>query len=259
MNIQALIVDDEPQSVKVLQEKIQWAKLGISKVFGVYSAVEARKILDHNRIQLVLCDIEMPGESGLEFIQWLRDQADLDGKYMECIILTCYPEYSYMRKAMQLGCSDYLIKPIELHEVEKVILKALGKLQESFRSINTSAVNMDRSFTEENDTDHNVIENSVIPYINMHYSEMITVSDIADHACLNPQYMMRLFKKKTGESVLEYVTNLRLEKAKELLRKTSLNNEMISDSIGYASANYFIKLFKTRYGLTPREFRKSMD
>lgn len=247
MKIRALIIDDEKQSVQLIKERTEWKKLKIDEVYEAYSADEARKVMEEHGIQLVLCDIEMPGENGLEFIQWLREESDLNGKNMECIILTCYPEYSYMRKALQLGCSDYLIKPIEKKELEKVVEKAVS-------AIMSMSLPENPEFYEEND--ENIVEMKIIPYIHDHYTEMITVSEIADYAALNPQYMMRLFKKERGESILEYVTSLRLELSKELLRKTDLTNEQIADRVGYATSNYFIKLFKKVYRMTPREYRK---
>lgn len=251
MKIQAMIIDDEIQSVKVLAEKVRWKLLGIDRVFEALSAFQAREILEQNSVHLILCDIEMPGESGLEFIQWLREETDLNGKRMECIILTCYPEYKYMRKAMQLGCSDYLIKPVNIEEVETVIRKAVLKLQD----INDEQMEQNM---EEPENGYDLVENRVIPYIKEHFTGMITVTDIAGYAALNPQYMMRIFKKKTGDSVLEYVTRLRLELSKEMLQKTEWSNEIISEKVGYASSNYFIKLFKRQYGMTPREFRKNI-
>ena len=170
---------------------------------------------------------------------------------MECIILTCYPEYEYMRKAMQLGCSDYLIKPLDIDEVEIVIRKAILKLQDINKELLEH--NMD-----EPENGYDIIDNTVIPYIKEHFTKMITVAEIADYAALNPQYLMRIFKKKTGDSVLEYVTRLRMELSKEMLIKTQWSNETISDKVGYASSNYYIKMFKRQYGVTPREFRKSI-
>ena len=251
MKIQALIVDDEIQSIKNLSEKVNWKLLGAGNVYEALNPYEARKIINENKIQLILCDIEMPGENGLDFIQWIREEADLNGKFMECIILTCYPEYTYMRKAMQLGCSDYLIKPIDIADVEKVIQKAVLKLQD----IEEKQLELD---LKEPENAYGIIENIVVPYIKEHFAERLTIEDIANVAALNPQYMMRIFKKKMGDSVLEYVTRLRLEMAKEMLAKTQWSNEIISEKIGYASSNYFIKLFKRQYGMTPRGFRKNL-
>ena len=223
----------------------------MGSVYEALNPYEARKIINENMIQLILCDIEMPGENGLDFIQWIREEADLNGKFMECIILTCYPEYTYMRKAMQLGCSDYLIKPIDIADVERVIQKAVLKLQD----IEEKQLELD---LKEPENAYGIIENIVVPYIKEHFAERLTIEDIANVAALNPQYMMRIFKKKMGDSVLEYVTRLRLEMAKEMLAKTQWSNEIISEKIGYASSNYFIKLFKRQYGMTPRGFRKNL-
>lgn len=120
MEINALLVDDEEQCVKTLQESIEWKALGIDRTFGAYNAVQAREIMEKEVISLILCDIEMPGESGLEFISSVREKADLDDENIECIILTCYPDYKFMRKAMQIKCSDYLIKPLDTEEMTEV-------------------------------------------------------------------------------------------------------------------------------------------
>ena len=128
MEIKALLVDDEEQCVKTLQDGIDWKGLGVGETFGAYNAVQAREIMKEKTISLILCDIEMPGESGLEFISSVREKADLDDENIECIILTCYPDYKFMRKAMQIGCSDYLIKPLDTDEMTAVLEKAVEKI-----------------------------------------------------------------------------------------------------------------------------------
>ena len=133
MEINALLVDDEEQCVKTLQESIDWKALGIARNFGAYNAVQAREIMEKEVISLILCDIEMPGESGLEFISSVREKADLDDENIECIILTCYPDYKFMRKAMQIRCSDYLIKPLDTEEMTEVLKKAIEKIKRNFR------------------------------------------------------------------------------------------------------------------------------
>lgn len=257
MEIKALLVDDEEQCVKTLREGIDWEKLGIQEVFGAYNAVQAREIMERETISLILCDIEMPGESGLEFISSVREKADLNDENVECIILTCYPDYKFMRKAMQIGCSDYLIKPLDGEEMMAVLEKAVEKIRKKFeKDEKEKKLFQEASKSPLPEMQQNIIDGKVIPYIKEHFAEPLTVAEIADHAALNAQYMMRLFKKKTGISVLEYVTDCRMEKAKEMLRGTDWNNEIVSEKLGYASSGYFIKLFKKTYGVTPREFRK---
>ena len=79
-----LLVDDEVTMIQIMEKAIDWKKKGIQKVFVAYNADEARDILASSAIDIMICDIEMPGESGLELIQWMQDA------YPEiiCIILT---------------------------------------------------------------------------------------------------------------------------------------------------------------------------
>ncbi len=249
MSISVLIVDDEEQSVKTLKNNVAWEKHGVEKIYEAYNAKEAKIILKDEKIDIILCDIEMPGENGLELIQWVRDEVDLNDESIECIILTCHPEYEFMRKAIQIGCRDYLIKPLDEEEFEEILKKTISKAEK--RKDEKDIIEYE-IFEEKNE----IIHEKVIPYIKNHYKETITIEQIAKDAALNPQYLMRLFKKEMGESILECVTKYRLSYARELLEKTNWNNEIISEKVGYASSNYFIKLFKKQFGLTPREFRK---
>jgi YesN/AraC family two-component response regulator len=256
MDINVLIVDDEENSVDTLKAEVQWEKYGISRVFSAYNTKEARNIMEKEKIDLLLCDIEMPGENGLEFIEWIREGNRLGGFSMEYIILTCYPEYNFMRKAMQLGCSDYLIKPLDFSELYKVLEKSVKRIEE------IKAEEQAQNYTQDLLTDtekQDIIHTKVIPYIHENLTNPFTITDLAKYAALNPQYMMRLFKKTTGKSIVEYVTVCKMEMAKELLKKSQWTNEIIAEKVGYVSSNYFIKLFKKQFGITPREYRKQLE
>ena len=256
MGINVLIVDDESYCVTTLMEEIDWQSRDIGQVFGAYNADQARKILMEESVGLILCDIEMPGESGLELIEWVREGARLSGYNTECIILTCHPEYHFMRKAMQIGCSDYLLKPIDYTELHRVLDRAMDKLNENTKEFNRlENLKINLTDTERQD----LINEKVIPYIHDHIGENFSITDLAKHTALNPQYMMRLFKKTTGKSIVEYVTAYRMDLAKELLKKSTWNNDIIAERVGYVSSNYFIRLFKKQFNMTPREYRKLLE
>lgn len=95
-------------------------------------------------------------------------------------------------------------------------------------------------------------------YINSNYSSQITLEDIAKEININPHYFSRLFKEETGENFIEYLTSIRIEKAKELLNTTCLSIKEICYLIGYNDPNYFCRIFKKTNGITPTEF-KSMS
>lgn len=93
-------------------------------------------------------------------------------------------------------------------------------------------------------------------WINTHLHENITIKKIAQQVYMNPNYFCDYFKVQTGETVLDYVTTARLEKAKEMLERTDLKVYDISVQVGYQDTKYFSRLFKQWMGQTPTQFRE---
>ena len=93
-------------------------------------------------------------------------------------------------------------------------------------------------------------------YIQTNYSSEVKLEDIAQAVFLNPSYFSRLFKQQTGLGFAEYVMQVRLEKAKELLRDSFLNIGEIAQMVGYTDLRYFSKLFIKATGVKPVQYRK---
>ena len=84
------------------------------------------------------------------------------------------------------------------------------------------------------------------------------MGDIAEVVYLNPQYMVRLFKKKEGISILEYITNARVKMASDLLRETDYSIYQVASLVGYFNYSYFSRVFKKIIGKSPQEYKKGM-
>lgn len=92
-------------------------------------------------------------------------------------------------------------------------------------------------------------------YINAHYTEDISLEQTAEFVSINPSYLSYVFKKETGTTFLQYLTNIRLQKACELmLSDPNLSLETVSARTGYHSASYFHKIFRTKFGVSPRQW-----
>lgn len=98
-----------------------------------------------------------------------------------------------------------------------------------------------------------------LDYINANLEKEISLVSAADFAKVKPVYLSRLFKEETGKNFIEYLTDMRLDKAKQLLADDELNIKEITYSVGYADQNYFSKIFRKKFGMTPTEFRKSKE
>ncbi|AOT70617.1 response regulator transcription factor [Geosporobacter ferrireducens] len=93
-------------------------------------------------------------------------------------------------------------------------------------------------------------------YIEENYMKNITLEDLGAHIGFNPSYFSSLFKKETGTSFIEYLSKIRIEKAKDLLRESDLRIQDVCLMVGYNDAKYFTKSFIKHTGLKPNEYRK---
>ncbi len=98
--------------------------------------------------------------------------------------------------------------------------------------------------------------NKAIEYLQMHYQEELRINDLAKHLLLDRTYLYRLFKQQTGLSIKEYLINLRIEKAKDLIANTNQSLHAISVLVGYSSYLSFSNTFKDKVKMTPNVFRK---
>ena len=121
-----LVIDDQIHVVDGILSEVDWDRLGIETVWKAYSAAEAKGILLLNQVDIMLCDIEMPGENGLSLLKWTLDQ----GMETECIFLTAHADFVYARTAMQLGSFDYILQPARYEDIENAILRVKQRIKE---------------------------------------------------------------------------------------------------------------------------------
>jgi two-component system, response regulator YesN len=125
MNI--IIVDDEIQTVRAIKHSINWDRLNITEVFTAFNISQAKDIIDEKKVDIAVCDIEMPQGSGLELLQWMKENSP----DTESILLTSHAEFEFAKKAIGLGCRDYLVKPIPFETLEDVIYNVISEIKSS--------------------------------------------------------------------------------------------------------------------------------
>lgn len=92
-------------------------------------------------------------------------------------------------------------------------------------------------------------------YIDQNYNKDISLDDISRNMNLSPYYFSKLFKEETGENFVEFLTGIRIEKAKQLLINPEMSMKEICSDVGYSDPNYFSRIFKKVVGQTPTEYR----
>ncbi|MDB5052486.1 MAG: response regulator [Bacilli bacterium] len=105
-------------------------------------------------------------------------------------------------------------------------------------------------------TSSHIAVNQVVQFIQDHYHEKISLNRAADHVYLNASYLSIQFKKEVGKNFIEYLKEFRMEKAKELLKRSDLKVYQISEKVGYQKQQYFTDSFKEFTGMTPMEYKQ---
>ena len=103
----------------------------------------------------------------------------------------------------------------------------------------------------------NIIRNAK-EFIRTNYKKKIKLEDISKVICLSPYYLSHIFKKETGYTLFQYLTNVRIEEAKRLLENTPWNTTRISFEVGFVDQSYFCKVFKKSEGISPSDYKKRM-
>lgn len=120
-----LVVDDEYYAVKGITQGIDWSDLSIAHIYEAMDARMAKQILTEQHIDILISDIEMPGENGLSLLDW----ACAHSPETKTIFLTGHANFHYAQKAVQLGSFDYVLKPIDHDDLKIIVAKAIVQIR----------------------------------------------------------------------------------------------------------------------------------
>jgi AraC-like DNA-binding protein len=133
-------------------------------------------------------------------------------------------------------------------------LEHAGQFEQWITGIALSAINRVNERKGQIDQE---FADKIVSYVNNGISHQLSLVSVAEHVGVSPTYLSKIFKHITGSNFNEYVTGLRLERAEELLREKKLSVQEISYRVGYQSTHHFIRLFKEKHGLTPKQYQKT--
>lgn len=122
-----LLVDDQISILSGLISGLDWEALEITSIRTADNAQRAKEILTCEPVDVMLCDIEMPGENGLSLLRWARSRK-LD---FVCVFLTSHADFLYAKEAIQLNCFDYILQPARYEEIQSTVAKAINRVKAS--------------------------------------------------------------------------------------------------------------------------------
>lgn len=230
-----LIVDDERAVHQAIHSLVDWGALRLSAPESAYNGAEALERMEALRPAIVFVDMNMPLMDGLSFLS----QATERFPETRFIIVSGYDSFDFARAAIRLNVVDYLLKPIDVDELHAALDKALSQLPALPEAARTPAD----------------IAGDVKRYIDLNYTRNISLDTLSERFYFSREYIGRVFRAQYGRGVYEYVQQVRMERARELLKDPELSLQSIAVHLGYSNANYFSKAFRKYYGKSPSAYR----
>ncbi len=257
-----LMVNDAEITVNAMKDEIDWAFYKIDKVFIAYNVAEGQEIIARHTIDILLCDIEMPGEYGITLIRWIRENNyDID-----CILLTCHAEFAYAKEAITLNCQDYLLLPASYETIGQTVKNVVQRreirlqntrLQEygkSWLKSREDRVHIDETLSK---SPKEVVEECTAYILQNLNNETLSVNELAAHFYLNPIYLNRIFKKEKNISISQFIIQEKMSLAASLLKNPASSAVAVANQVGYPNYSYFSTIFKKYYGCTPSQYREA--
>lgn len=159
----------------------------------------------------------------------------------------------FLEKAWQLA-QEFNEQKSEYHLLGKgLVLELLGYLLRSLEEQQGNKVTTSLSTTAKRQQN---LVNHTIYYLENHHNQEITLEQLADKLYVSPTHLSKVFKEETGLSPINYLIQIRLKHARELLKDDNLTVKEVAQAVGYQDAYHFSKLFKKYYGKAPSQLEK---
>lgn len=175
----------------------------------------------------------------------------LTGETYVAVLMTQPRDIEYTCKEFSELCRQELSVPVLVVggncQQAHLLSDLCGHLQTQLRTLS------DAKTDAQNDVS---LSDRIRIYVAEHLSEDISKYTVAEHVSLNPDYVSKLFKKETGLSIPDYITEQKLYRARRMLLQTDHSIGTIATELGYTNFSYFTKLFCRQFGCTPKEYRR---
>lgn len=252
------IITENKHSILIIEDNIDLLDFIAIKLKEEYSVnrcngTKAIQMVLELIPDIIVCDLNLPEKNGFEICEALK--SNMITSHIPVIILTAMDDNNTYVKSLEYGADLFLTKPFNL-KVLKQAIKGLLFNREKLRYYYSNNLNK-----IENDS-LSLIEREFLNKINFIIEKNIddssfSVEELASKLNISRVQLYRKVKAVLGIGVSDYINNFRLEKAKDLLMTSTMNISEIAYSCGFASPNYFSTAFKSKYEMTPKDFRNN--
>ena len=236
-----IVADDEKLIANNIARRIEESSPAFRVIARAGSGTEALGLSRELLPDVVFSDIKMPEMDGIELISRLRKEHPS----ILCVIVSGYSDFEYMKAAIQNSAVDYLLKPVNPEELQRLLQR-----------LETTLLAREQQVVPRRESDAAALAESVRVYLQENYDKPVDFSALADSLAVSAPYLSKLFHEQTGSSPSKYLTEIRMRQAKKLLMDTNLTVREIAVRVGYPDPFHFSRSFKNVSGVSPVQFRE---
>ncbi|MDT9334923.1 response regulator [Clostridium perfringens] len=248
--VSIMVADDEQLERSVLIAILK-KSLRVKEIIEARNGKEALELNRELNPDIIIMDIKMPGINGIKALELIKKE----NPNKEIIMLTAYDDFEFIHKVLVLGGSDYILKPIKPDKIMGIVDNIIDKVENKSIELGDKK-HIHEKYSDSSLTNEEKVVDKVSKYIDDNMDKMLKLEELASICNLSPGYFSRVFKKETGKTVITYINEKKVERAKKLLKESKEPIINISLDLGFDDCGYFIRVFKKITGLTPKAFRE---
>jgi DNA-binding response OmpR family regulator/nitrogen-specific signal transduction histidine kinase len=243
-----LIIDDSVELVNFMKARLE----KIYNVIIAYDGINGLQQAFDTVPDLIICDILLPGKSGIELTKILK--SDLRTSHIPVIILTARGALEQKIEGIQIGADEFISKPFVFEFLNERI-KALVTSRERLKEHYSHDIHIEPQLGSPGQLDRRFIgEFKALVEKNLSRADF-NVNDISRELGMSRIQVYRKVNALFGYSIHDFLINVRLKKAKSLLLETDKRISDIAFEVGFSSAAYFSTAFRSKIGLSPKDFK----
>lgn len=244
-----VLVDDERVILNGLTRAVPWADMGCEVAGTAVNGEEGLRLIRQLRPDMLMTDIRMPNMDGLSMIAALRSEFPR----LQITVLTAFRDFEYAQTALNLGVCRYLLKPSKLDELYEAI-RTMAALLDALPPPKEDAPPEDDPAAAGSAAGGFIVRQA-LDYMQAHCTERLSLGDVAGHVYVSQWHLSKLINRQLNQSFFDILGRMRMERAKALLKDSSLRIHEVAEQAGYVDVAHFSKSFKRLEGMTPGEYR----
>ena len=241
-----LIVEDNAELRNYLRNELK----NQYRVILAKNGKEGLELAKSSLPDIIITDVIMPEMDGLGFCKSIKE--DIRTSHIPLLMLTAKARIDDRMEGIEMGADAYMVKPFDLRLLRLRLSQLITSRQLIFNKyfsvisnvpVNKNTTSLDKDFIEK-----------VLNYINKNIDAPdLSVEDLASHLNLSRSQFYRKIKALTNQSANEFLRNIRLERAKQIIEMGNSNISEVCYKVGFSSPSYFAKCFKVHFGILPTE------